>query len=89
MEYINNICATYPATSEFKYQLLARMQQDCEYFLGNGARLVKHLWAGNVEEQIASMRALHESFPADAKPEWLTTEQIDEYAKRMAEENAA
>lgn len=89
MEYINNICATYPTTSEFKYQLLARMQQDCEYFLGNGARHPKHLWAGNVEEQIASMRALHESFPVDAKPEWLTTEQIDDYAKRMAEEQTA
>ncbi|MFK8770406.1 LPD11 domain-containing protein [Aeromonas caviae] len=89
MEYINNICANYPANSGFKYQLLGRMKQDCEYFLGNGARNIKHLWADNVEEQIASMRALHDSLPADAKPEWLTTEQIDEYAKRMAEENAA
>lgn len=86
MEYINSVCKNHPVTCEFKYQLLARMQQDCEYFLGNGgkSRANKHLWAGNVEEQIASMRALHDSFPEDAKPEWLTTEQIDDYAQRMA-----
>jgi len=48
MEYINNICANYPANSGFKYQLLGRMKQDCEYFLGNGARNIKHLWADNV-----------------------------------------
>lgn len=86
MEYINSVCANHPANSEFKYQLLGRLKQDCDYFLGNEgqSRSVKHLWADSVEEQIASMRALHDSFPVDAKPEWLTIEQIDNYAKLMA-----
>jgi len=43
---------------EQEYHLLSRLQSDCDYFLSNGAGHEKHLWAGNVEEQIAKMHEL-------------------------------
>ena len=32
----------------FRYQMLDRMKQDCEYFLGHGNRATKYLCAGSV-----------------------------------------
>lgn len=66
---------------EFNYQLLDRLKSDCEYFLGNGNRSEKHLWAGNVNDQIAKMKEIYNSL--EEKPEWLTMEQINEYAEKM------
>ena len=63
------------------YFLLSRLKADCEYFLGAGGRAEKHLWAGNVREQIAKMRELYAALPE--KPEWLTQEDIDRYAQRI------
>ena len=36
----------------FRYMMLDRLRVDCEYFLGNGNRNEKHLWAGDVERHI-------------------------------------
>lgn len=38
---------------QFRYQMLDRMKQDCEYFLGHGNRVTKYLWAGNVADHMA------------------------------------
>jgi len=67
----------------FRYQLLDRMKSDCEYYLGNGRVFGNHLWAETVPEQIEAMKAIWDSF--DEKPEWLTSEQIEDYEKRMSE----
>ena len=67
--------------SQGDYRLLGRLKSDCDYFLGAGGRAEKHLWAGNVREQIAKMRELYATLPD--KPEWLTPEDIDRYARRM------
>ena len=64
------------------YRLLGRLRADCEYFLGEGGRAEKHLWAGSVYAQIVKMRELYDALPQ--KPEWLTKEAIDDYADRMA-----
>lgn len=64
-----------------EYRLLDRLRQDCDYYLGGGERAEKHLWAGDVEKQIAKMRELYRQLPA--KPEWLTEQDIDEYERRM------
>ena len=64
-----------------KYRLLGRLKADCDYFLGAGGRAEKHLWAGNVREQIAKMRELYAALPE--KPKWLTPEDIERYAQRM------
>lgn len=68
---------------KFRYQLLGRMRSDCNYFLGNGNRLDKFLWAGNVESQIAYMKALYNSFPDNKKPEWISLEDINNYEDAM------
>ena len=70
--------------SEYDYMLLDRLRQDCEYFLGNGNRAEKHLWAGNVNDQIAKMKELYNKLPE--KPEWLTMEDIENYEKEMKQD---
>ncbi len=67
----------------FNYQLLDRLRNDCDYFLGEGNRDEKYLWAGNVKDQIAKMRELYSQLPE--KPEWLTANKIDRYEELMAE----
>lgn len=71
----------------YRYQLLARLQQDCEYYLGNGNRYDKHLWAENAKEQIEYMKILYDSFDDDKKPEWITMNDIMEYEEKMLDEN--
>lgn len=71
------------SSDKFKYQLLGRMLTDCSYFLGAGKGAEKFLWAGNVPEQIAYMKAIYNSFPDNKKPEWISLADIDEYEKKM------
>lgn len=68
---------------DFRYRLLARLQQDCEYYLGAEARFDGHLWSGNPEQQIKDMKELYDSFPDADKPEWITLQQIEIYQNRM------
>ena len=67
------------ADDTFTYQMLSRLQQDIEYYLGNGGYCANNLWAGEESEQINEMRRLYDSLPENAKPEWLTKEDIDNY----------
>jgi hypothetical protein len=69
--------------AEFRYRMLSRLQSDCEYFLGAGNGFEKHLWAGNVDDQIELMKKLYNSFPESEKPEWITMNQIDNYENKM------
>ena len=71
------------SNEQYRYTLLDRMRSDCAYFLGNGNRHAKYLWAGNVEDQIADMKMLWNSFKSDEKPEWLTMADIESLEKRM------
>ena len=66
---------------KFRYMMLSRLQSDVNYFLGNGNRHEPNLWTHNKEEHIELMNKLWDSLPE--KPEWLTREQLDEYAKQM------
>lgn len=72
---------------DFKYQLLDRLKQDCEYYLGNGNKNAKYLWSKNEKQQIEDMKVLYNSFKDDEKPEWLTMEDINDYAKEMGVNN--
>lgn len=65
----------------FSYQLLGRLQQDCDYYLGAGNRCKKHLWAQDEAAQVEKMRELYNQLPE--KPQWLSLEQIEQYATRM------
>ncbi len=68
---------------EYTYMMLSRLKMDNEYFLGCGNRKVKHLWAGDVAEQIKEMKRLYNLLPDNAKPEWLTMDDINEFEKNM------
>ena len=48
---------------QLRYQMLDRMRQDCEYFLGCGNRVTKYLWAGNVADHIESVSYTHLTLP--------------------------
>lgn len=75
-----------PKDDKFRYQILSRMQMDCDYYLGNGGRNAKYLWmSGDPAAHIKVMYALWDSF--DEKPEWLTRKEIDAYAKAMLEDD--
>lgn len=67
---------------KFRYMLLDRLRQDCDYYLRIGGT-TNCLWADNEKEQIQTMIDIWNSFPDDGKPEWLTMEQIKEFAQRM------
>lgn len=67
----------------FRYQLLGRMQSDCEYYLHYGNRNAKRLWAGSERLQIELMTELHKSFKEDEKPQWLSMEEIIAYGRKM------
>lgn len=66
---------------EFQYQLLGRLQSDCEYYLGFGNKNPDKLWAKNEVAQIEKMLEIYDALPV--KPEWLTREQIYDYSNRM------
>lgn len=70
---------------KFRYMMLSRMKQDCDYYLGYGGRSENHLWAGNVPDQIANMKALWNTFPKEDTPEWLTWDELLEYERKMTE----
>lgn len=65
------------------YMLLGRMVEDCKYYLENHGS-EEQLWAKNVEEQIQAMKGFWYSL--DEKPQWLTEEELEDYAARMLKE---
>lgn len=71
---------------KYNYQMLGRLKMDCDYYLGNGNRNAKHLWADNEENHIIEMKKLHNSFSEDKKPEWLTWSDILNYETLMCDE---
>lgn len=80
---INDIILSHEPADSFKYQLLDRLRTDCDYFLGHGFRDPSELWAGSVGTHLEAMRLLWDSFPEDKRPEWLTREDLEEYARKM------
>jgi hypothetical protein len=68
---------------KFRYMMLSRLKSDCDYYLGYGNRSSNALWAEDENQQIETMKALHNSFDGNEKPEWLTWEQILDYERQM------
>lgn len=65
----------------FQYQLLGRLKQDCDYYLGHGNRAKKHLWAGDETAQITRMKELYDDFLE--KPKFISLEDIELYDVAM------
>ena len=68
---------------KFRYMMLSRLKQDCDYYLGNGHRSTKYLWAGSEKDQIQEMKDRYDAFTDDKKPEWLTWDDILKYENLM------
>lgn len=66
---------------DFMYKMLDRLRQDCLYYLENGGRCKKYLWAKDEHNQITLMKMIYENLPE--KPEWLSMEEIEKYEKEM------
>lgn len=64
-----------------RYQLLGRLQSDCNYYLSNPNS--KRLWSGDVKSQIKDMKDLFNSFKEEEKPQWITWKDILKYEKEM------
>jgi|694.fasta_scaffold00162_50 hypothetical protein len=87
--FMNNVYAKGgKIDNSHNYRLLDRLRSDNDYFLGNGNRSEKHLWAGNVDAQIKEMKRLWNNLPEDAKPEWLSMDDILEYEQKMKKQYA-
>lgn len=69
--------------AKFRYMMLSRMKQDCDYYFGNGGRNSNILWAGDEKAQIDNMIALWKSFDPEDRPEWMTWGDIIGYANKM------
>lgn len=68
---------------KFRYMMLSRMKQDCDYYFRNGGRNPEILWAGDEKSQLENMIALWKTFDPDDRPEWLTWGDIVYYALKM------
>ena len=67
----------------FPYQMLARLEADCKYFINAGGYHDKHLWAGSIDGQIKKMKEIYNSFPDPDKPLWISMEDINRYESAM------
>lgn len=69
-------------TYGFNLRLLGRLKADVDYFLGP-SHAEKYLWAGSVDAQIAKLREIDGSIRPEDRPEWFTTEWIDQAEQAM------
>lgn len=67
----------------FRYMMLSRLKQDCNYYLNYGGQNPNCLWAKDETSQIENMIALWKTFDDDEKPEWLTWGDLIYYALKM------
>lgn len=67
----------------FQYQLLGRLESDCIYYLGNGNRYNKDLWAHDEKAQIEKMQKIYKTFPITQRPHWINLRKIRKYAILM------
>lgn len=68
-------------SSEFRYQMLSRFQQDADYFFGNPDP--KYLWARDPIEHADNMIAVYNTFKGDEKPKWLTDKELKYYVNKL------
>ena len=68
---------------KFRYMMLDRLRQDCKYSLDYFDGSENVLWAKDKKSQIDNMKAIWKTFSENDTPEWLTWENILEYARRF------
>lgn len=73
-------------TYGFNLRLLGRLKDDVDYFLGP-SHAEKYLWAGSVDAQIAKLREIDGTIRPEDRPEWFTTEWIDQAEREMKDQS--
>ena len=68
---------------KFRYMMLSRLKQDCNYSLNYFDGSENVLWSKDKRAQIANMVALWNTFKVEDRPEWLTWDDITNYANRF------
>lgn len=79
----NAINGILNGSESFRYQMLDRLRSDCDYYLGNGGRSARVLWAQSVADHIDAMKQIWNSFATEDKPEWLSWADILKYKSEM------
>lgn len=69
--------------AKFRYMMLDRLRQDCDYYLNYGGRSRNSLWAGDEKKQIQTMKDIWNTFDEADTPEWLTWDDILEFERKM------
>lgn len=67
----------------FRYMMLDRLRQDCNYSLNYCDGSENVLWAKDKKSQIENMKAIWKTFEPDDTPEWLTWDDILEFERRL------
>lgn len=67
----------------FRYMMLSRLKQDCDYSLRYFDGSENVLWAKDKTAQIENMVAIWKTFDPDDRPEWLTWGDIVYYALKL------
>ena len=86
MEKYNDVLVRFELDGKdvtFRSMMLSRLKADCDYFLGYGNRFEGHLWAKNVEDHVACMKALWLSLVDDGVVSWFPYKEILEYEGKM------
>lgn len=68
---------------KFRYRMLDRLRQDCNYSLNYFDGSENVLWAKDKKSQIENMVALWKTFKPEDRPEWLTWDDIMSFAHRF------
>lgn len=71
---------------KFRYMMLDRLRQDCDYSLNRCDGSENVLWAKDARAQITNIVALWKTFEPEDRPEWLTWDDIIDYAHRFGVE---
>lgn len=69
--------------SKFRYMMLDRLRQDCNYYLNYGHQSPNVLWSKDEKAQIENMKAIWNTFSENDTPEWLTLDDILEFERKM------
>lgn len=89
MNITEQIAELLEGDDTFRYMMLGRIKDDCVGYLDpldNRYQWTERLWSHDPQKQIEIMKALYNSFPAEAKPQWLTWEQVLFYESQMVPE---
>lgn len=68
---------------EFRYMLLDRLRQECNYYFRNGFQNPDNLWGKDERTQIRVMKDIWERFSEEDKPVFISWDDILDYERRM------